>query len=143
MTYDINICFAYKTKNEAEQIKLCRTLLDEVIKRLMQQGKTEFDSLGKIKDANDIYNADFIIGNSSHPDFQVSHIDTNEQILVRPIPAVVLLSDDNWDKNVNAVSRNPLYDVRAIFRASRLLRESPDLEEFGQFSEVIKNLLRA
>ena len=142
MTYDINICFAYKTKNEAEQIKLCRTLLDEVIKRLMQQGKTEFDSLGKIKDANDIYNADFIIGNSSHPDFQVSHIDTNEQILVRPIPAVVLLSDDNWDKNVNAVSRNPLYDVRAIFRASRLLRESPDLEEFGQFSEVIKNLLR-
>ena len=142
MTYDINICFAYKTKSESQQLKLCRALLDEIFARLTQQGKPEFDSLGKIKSANDIYNADFIIGNAFHPDFQIKHTDTNEQSLMSPIPAVILLSEDNWDKNVNAVSRNPLYDVRAIFRASRLLSESPDLEEFGEFSEVIKNLLR-
>ena len=142
MTYDINICFAYRTKNESEQLKLCRSLLDDIFAGLIQQGKAEFDSLGKIKSANDIYDADFIIGNSSHPDFQINHIDMNESNFMRPIPAVILLSDDRWDKNVNTVSRNPLYDVRAIFRASKLFSESRDLEEFGQFSEVIKNLLR-
>ena len=142
MTHDINICFAYKTKNESEQINFCKKLLKEIIAGLKQQGKIEFDSLGEIKSANDIYNADFIIGNASHPDFQVSRTNENEKIFMRPIPAIILLSDDKWDKNVNAVSRNPLYDVRAIFRASKLLTESKDLEEFGQFSEVIKNLLR-
>ena len=142
MTYDINICFAYKSKTEKEQLNLCKSLLNEIISQLMQQGKTEFDSLGKIKDANDIYNADFIIGNSSHPDFQAKHTDEHEQIPVRPIPAVILLTDDIWNKNVNAVSQNPLYDVRAIFRASKLFSAQKDMEEFGQFSEVVKNLLR-
>ncbi len=142
MTYDINICFAYKSKTEKEPLNLCKSLLNEIISQLIQQGKTEFDSLGKIKDANDIYNADFIIGNSSHPDFQAKHTDEHEQIPVRPIPAVILLTDDIWNKNVNAVSQNPLYYVRAIFRASKLFSAQKDMEEFGQFSEVVKNLLR-
>ena len=136
MTYDINICFAYKTKIQAEKLKLCRSLLKEIIDVLRKQGKQEFALLGEIKNA-DIDNADFIIGDPSHPDFS-----SNEKNIVRSIPAVILLPDDNWGKDINAVSRNPLYDVRAVFRASKFNPESRDIEEFGQLSEVIKNLLR-
>lgn len=149
MSIDINICFAYKNNSiQAEQFKSCKGLIERVIESLIEQGrigsKTEFSNLsGKIKTCSDIHEADFIIGDPSHPKFQLSYTSSSEeQSILRPIPAVILLPDDTWSDAVNSVLRNPLYDIRGIFRASKLYHENKDADEFGRFCEVIKTLVR-
>ena len=144
MSIEINICFAYKNNRQiqAEQFKSCRELIEHIIESLIEQGrsgvKSEFSNLsGKIKTCSDIHEADFIIGDPSHPNFQVSY-SSGEQSILRPIPAIILLPDDIWGKDVNFILKNPLYDIRGIFRASKL----KDADELGRFSEVIKTLVR-
>ena len=143
MSIDINICFAYKNNSiQAEQFKSCKGLMERVIESLIEQGrmgnKTEFSNLsGKIKTCSDIHEADFIIGDPSHPNFQVSYASEKQSIL-RPIPATILLPDNIWGETVNSILKNPLYDIRGIFRASKM----KDADEFGHFSEVIKTLVR-
>lgn len=143
MSIDINICFAYKNnKEQGENFKSCNELVKHVIASLIRQaesgGKTEFSNLsGKIKTFSDISESDFIIGDPSLPNFQVSYA-SEEQTILRPIPAIILLPDDIWGETVNSILKNPLYDIRGIFRASKL----KDADELGRFSEVIKTLVR-
>lgn len=143
MNIDINICFAYKNnKEQGEQFNICNELVKGVIASLIRQaesgGKTEFSNLsGKIKSFSDVREADFIIGDPSHPNFQVSYA-SEEQPILRPIPAIILLPDDIWGETVNSILKNPLYDIRGIFRASKL----KDADELGRFSGVIKTLVR-
>ena len=146
MSYDINICFAYKNKTQASEYKNCEELVKNVVSDLVLQskinGKTEFSFINeKIKNTYDIFEADFLIGDPAHNNFQIKYTDENMS-LRRPIPAIILLSDDSWDNNVNSILKNPLYDVRGIFRASRLYSENRNADEFGTFWEVIKKLLR-
>ena len=148
MSYDVNICFAYTNRGQAEQFKSCKKLTESVISFLNDEGrkgtKTEFSHLsGKIKTCADIYGADFIIGDPSHPNFEEKH--GGEKIsALRPIPAVIILPDDTWGNAVNSVLKNPVYDIRGIFRASKLYLEpeSRDADEFGRFCEVMKTLTR-
>ena len=54
MSYDVNICFAYTNRGQAEQFKSCKKLTESVISLLNDEGrkgtKTEFSHLsGKIK----------------------------------------------------------------------------------------------
>ena len=146
MNIDINICFAYKNnKTQAEQFKNCRDLIESVIASLVEQGqsgvKIEFANLsGKIKSCSDINESDFIIGDPSHPNFQIKY--TSEGNIQRPIPVIILLPDDIWDEKVNAIIKSPLCDIRGIFRTSKLYIENRDADEFGRFYEVIKTLVR-
>ena len=143
MDIDVNICFAYKNnKEQAEQFKICRGIIDGVISSLTEQGrsgvKSEFANLsGKIKTLSTIRESDFIIGDPSHPNFHETHTSESNHSL-RSVPAVILLPNDTWSNDVNSVLKNPLYDIRGIFRASKL----NDADEFGRFSEVIKTLIR-
>ena len=144
-TYNVNICFAYNKKTQASEYKNCEELVKKVVSDLVSQsrtsGKTEFSYVNEKINACDICEADFIIGDPAHNNFQLKHTDENMS-LMRSVPAIILLSDDNWDKNVNSVLKNPLYDVRGIFRTSKLYSENKDADEFGNFVEVIKKLLR-
>ena len=149
MRVDINIYYTYKKndKAQAEQFKNCKGLTDSVISSLIEQGmsgvKAEFSNLsGKIKTCSDIHEADFIIGDPSHPKFQLSYASSEEQSILRPIPAVILLPNDTWGDAVNSILKNPLYDIRGIFRASKLYAESGDADEIGRFWEVIKIIVR-
>ena len=143
MSYDVSICFAYRSKNQAEEFKSCEELVKSVMSALIGQGrKTEFSILsGKIKTSSDVFSADFIIGDPSHPNFQIKH-DEVKQAIPRPLPAIILLPDDSWGSVVNSVLKNPLYDVRGIFRATRLFTEYREADEVGNFWEVVKTLLR-
>ena len=147
MNIDVNICFAYKNnKEQAELFTGCNELVKGVISSLIEQGKrgikSEFSSLsGKTKICSEISGADFIIGDPSHPNFQAVYASDGQKTL-RPVPSVILLPDDIWGNAVNTVLKNPLYDIRGIFRASRLYSGSRDAEEFGRFWEVIKTLIR-
>ena len=143
MSHDVNICFAYRSKNQAEQFNGCQELVKSVISALREQsGKAEFSFLsGKIKHVSDVFSSDFIIGDPSHPSFQIKR-DEVKNAIPRPLPAILLLPDDNWGSVVNSVLRNPLYDVRGIFRAKKLLAEYTEADEAGKFWEVIKTLLR-
>ena len=119
MKIDVKICFAYKhNREQAEQCKSCKELTDSVISLLIEQGrigiKTEFSNLSsEIKPCTEISEADFIIGDPSHPNFQVSYA-SEEQSILRPVPAVILLSDDTWGDAVNSVLKNPLQYSRNI-----------------------------
>lgn len=144
MSINVNICFAYKKNNkeQAEQFKNCEGLIKRVISSLIEQGKrgvkSEFANLsGEIKTPGNISEADFIIGDPSHPNFHETHASKSNPLL-RPLPAVILLPNDTWGDDVNSILKNPLYDIRGIFRASKIT----DADEFGRFSEVIKTIIR-
>ena len=143
MNIDVNICFAYKNnKEQSEHFKFCRGLIEGVISSLIEQGrsgvKSEFVNLsGKIKTLSGINEADLIIGDPSHPNFHAAHASEANDLL-RPVPAVILLPNDTWGNDVNSILKNPLYDIRGIFRASKL----GEADELGRFSEVIKTLTR-
>ena len=143
MNIDVKICFAYKnSKEQAGHFKICNELVKGVISSLIEQGrsgaKSEFANLsGKIKICSGISESDFIIGDPSHPNFHGNHASESNHSL-RPVPSVILLPDDIWSGDVNSILKNPLYDIRGIFRASKL----NDAEELGRFSEVIKTLVR-
>ncbi|MBQ6971856.1 MAG: sigma 54-interacting transcriptional regulator [Synergistaceae bacterium] len=147
MNIDINICFAYKNnKAQAEHFADCKDLVNGVISSLTEQGrnggKLEFSHLsGKIRPCSEIHEADFIIGDPSHPNFHEAHNSELEPSL-RPVPAVILLPDDTWGDDVNSVLKNPVYDIRGIFRASKLYPESRDAEEFARLCEVMKTIIR-
>ena len=131
MTQEVHVCYAYKTKN-TEQLRACKELLQNVSSNI-------FSSTVKIKDSDEICTADLIIGDPSHLDFKHNIEEKNR---IRSLPSIILLVNDEWGEDVNAILRNPLYDVRGIFRASRMLNENKDADEYGKFSEVIKNLFR-
>lgn len=143
MNIDVNICFAYKnSKEQAGYFKTCRELIEGVISSLIEQGrsgvKSEFASLsGKIKTPGGISESDFIIGDPSHPNFHETHA-SESNLFLHPVPAVILLTNDTWGDDVNFILKNPLYDIRGIFRASKM----NDADEFGRFSEVIKTIVR-
>ena len=136
MIQEVHVCYAYKTKN-TEQLRVCKELLQQVVSNISRSKFENFDL--KLKSADEIGIADFIIGDPSHPDFK--H-DINEKNRIRSLPSIILLVNDEWGEDVNSILRNPLYDVRGIFRASRIMNENKDADEYGKFSEVIKNLLR-
>ncbi|MBQ3403314.1 MAG: sigma 54-interacting transcriptional regulator [Synergistaceae bacterium] len=96
---------------------------------------------GKIKTCSDLDGADFIVGDPSHPNFQAKH-STEGRTILRPVPAIVILPDDSWGDKVNSVLKNPMYDIRGVFRASRLYASVRDADELGNFWEVMKTLLR-
>ena len=143
MNIDVKICFAYKNnKEQAELFKRCNELVKGIISSLIEQGrsgvKREFSNLsGKIKTCSEISESDFIVGDPSHPNFHETHTSKSNP-LMRPLPAVIILPNDIWGDDVNSVLKNPLYDIRGIFRASKL----NDAEELGRFSEVMKTLIR-
>lgn len=143
MNIDVKICFAYKNnKEQAELFKRCNELVKGIISSLIEQGrsgvKREFSNLsGKIKTCSEISESDFIVGDPSHPNFHEIHTSKSNP-LMRPLPAVIILPNDIWGDDVNSVLKNPLYDIRGIFRASKL----NDSEELGRFSEVMKILIR-
>lgn len=143
MNIDVKICFAYKNnKEQAELFKRCNELVKGIISSLIEQGrsgvKREFSNLsGKIKTCSEISESDFIVGDPSHPNFHETHTSKSNP-LMRPLPAVIILPNDIWGDDVNSVLKNPLYDIRGIFRASKL----NDSEELGRFSEVMKILIR-
>lgn len=143
MNIDVKICFAYKNnKEQAELFKRCNELVKGIISSLIEQGrsgvKREFSNLsGKIKMCSEISESDFIVGDPSHPNFHETHTSKSNP-LMRPLPAVIILPNDIWGDDVNSVLKNPLYDIRGIFRASKL----NDAEELGRFSEVMKILIR-
>lgn len=143
MNIDVKICFAYKNnKEQAELFKRCNELVKGIISSLIEQGrsgvKREFSNLsGKIKTCSEISESDFIVGDPSHPNFHETHTSKSNP-LMRPLPAVIILPNDIWGDDVNSVLKNPLYDIRGIFRASKL----NDAEELGRFSEVMKILIR-
>ena len=143
MNIDVKICFAYKNnKEQAELFKRCNELVKGIISSLIEQGrsgvKREFSNLsGKIKTCSEISESDFIVGDPSHPNFHEIHTSKSNP-LMRPVPAVIIIPNDIWGDDVNSVLKNPLYDIRGIFRASKL----NDAEELGRFSEVMKTLIR-
>lgn len=142
MNIDVKICFAYKNnKEQAGYFKICNELVKGVISSLIEQGrsgsKSEFSNLsGKIKTCSGLHESDFIIGDPSHPNFHATH-DSESNHSLRPVPSVILLPDYIWSGDVNSILKNPLYDIRGIFRASKL----NDAEELGRFSEAIKALV--
>ncbi len=130
---DIKICFASVS---------CEELIKSVISSLIEQGKSgvksEFANLsGKIKTLSSIHGSDFIIGDPSSPNFHETH-DSESNLLLRPVPSVILLPNDTWGDDVNSILKNPLYDIRGIFRASKL----NEADELGRFTEVIKAVVR-
>ena len=142
MSHDVHVCFAYKNRNQAEEFRCCEELVKSVVSSLLEQGKsgtkTEFSHLsGKIKTCSDLDGADFIVGDPSHPNFQAKH-STEGRTILRPVPAIVILPDDSWGDKVNSVLKNPMYDIRGVFRASRLYASVRDADELGNFWEVMK-----
>ena len=83
MIQEINVCYAYKTKN-IDNLNACKELLQQVIINI-------FSSTVKIKNVDDIYKADFIIGDPAHPDFK-HNID--EKIRIRSLASIILLVNE-------------------------------------------------
>ena len=145
MNREVKICFAYKT-TQTEELRKCREIFSDIFVSLIEQGKSEhkkeFSKLSdKICNADDIFTADFIAGDPSHGDFQVQANRKNE-FPSRPVPAFIILTNDDWGEDVNSVLRNPVYDVHGIFRLSKLAGVNRDPEDFGNFTASVKNLLR-
>jgi len=58
-----------------------------------------------------------------------------------PMPTILLLQDDEWNDDTADVLADPQWDVRGLFRLSRL-GEKWDYEEFGDLASAVKELAR-
>lgn len=60
----------------------------------------------------------------------------------RPLPVVLLLKEDVWDDDVNDVLQSPHFDVRGIFRLSKVRGKTRDPEDFAALLSAVKDLSR-
>lgn len=133
---EIRIYYAYDPDRENDQLQLCCEIFRTVLETLKSQNnKQEFSGIERFKESRDFISADFAAGGP----LSLSELDL---IPERPVPAILLLSGDEWDDDVNSVLQNPRYDVWGVFRMSKLLPECRDPEDFGSLTSIVKKLTR-
>lgn len=120
-------------KKNKEEFNACATLLEEAFGRLRNSGKEEFAEL-EYALAQGIDSADLVIASPRT-------LKGCEDSAGRAMPVILLLPKDEWDTDTAQTLSEPAWDIRGLFRFSKL--DAPrDPEELCRFTSALKELVR-
>jgi len=111
----------------------CMEILKKVFESLSASGKEELREVG-YNPVSTIESASFVIASPKT-------LKTCTPQDKRLMPTILLLQDDEWNDDTADVLADPQWDVRGLFRLSKL-GKNWDYEEFGGLASAIKELAR-
>ena len=115
------------------EYKECLEILDKAFESLSASGKEELREVGYDPVSN-VESASFVIASPK----MLKNCTPQDK---RLMPTILLLQDDEWNDDTADVLADPRWDVRGLFRLSKL-GKNWDYEEFGGLVSAIKELAR-